>query len=140
MQSFDGEKKIEFLWNISTRYFLPFFTVTPSKLVSLSASRNRSSHSRSLYWKSAMVLFRVPLSCADWCTLRATSCIAKAAVHTPSYVYPWNREYSSPRLISYSCWYSLEVCEQHETISVFFWKKYKPFYLFFSRRVFWYFG
>lgn len=96
-------------------------TVTPSKLVSLSASKNSSSHSRSLYWKSAMVRFRIPLSCEDWCTLRATSCMANAAVHTPSYVYPWNREYSSPRLMSYSCWYSLEVCVQHDNNIVCRW-------------------
>lgn len=87
-------------------------TVTPSKLVCRSASKNRSSHSLSLYRKSAMVRFSVPLSCDDWWTFRATSWIARAAVHTPSYVYPWNREYSSPRLMSYSWWYSLDVCGQ----------------------------
>lgn len=75
-------------------------TVTPSKLVFLRASRKSFSHNTSLYRKSDIVWLR--WKCR---ILRATCFTASATVQMPSYVYPWNLEYSPPRRESYSSWY-----------------------------------
>jgi len=72
-------------------------TVTPSKLVFLRASRKSFSHNTSLYRKSDIVWLR--WKCR---ILRATCFTANATVQIPSYVYPWNLEYSAPRLELYS--------------------------------------
>lgn len=66
----------------------------------LRASRNSISQSESLYLKSDIVWFR--RKCR---ILRATCCIANATAQIPSYVYPWNLEYSFPLLESYSTRY-----------------------------------
>lgn len=75
-------------------------TVTPSKLVFLRASRKSFSHNASLYRKSDIVWLR--WKCR---ILRATCFTASATVQIPSYVYPWNLEYSVPRLELYSIRY-----------------------------------
>lgn len=61
----------------------------PSKLVLYSASKKSLSHIGSLYLKSTTDSFF-----RKYFTLRATFWIAKATAQMPSYVYPWNREYS----------------------------------------------
>lgn len=85
-------------------------TVTPSKLVFLRASRKSFSHNTSLYRKSDIVWLR--WKCR---ILRATCFTARATVQIPSYVYPWNLEYSLPRLESYSYWYWSGVCIREKT-------------------------
>lgn len=85
-------------------------TVTPSKLVFLRASRKSCSHNTSLYRKSDIVWLR--WKCR---ILRATCFTARATVQIPSYVYPWNLEYSLPRLESYSSWYCSGVCMREKT-------------------------
>ena len=102
-----------------TRYsLLGKLTVTPSKLVFLSASRKSFSHKGSLYLKSATVWFL-----RKWRILLVTCCIASATAHIPSYVYPWNLEYSLPLIASYSTWYSSGVWEingeQYKKIATF---------------------
>jgi len=82
-------------------------TVTPSKLVFRSALRNNSSHTGSRYRKSATVWFS-----RTWRMCRATCWMASATAQIPSYVYPWNREYSGPRRESYSNRYSSAVCNR----------------------------
>jgi len=94
--------------NITSRNYMPnHLTVTPSKLVLRSAFKNNSSHTGSRYRKSATVWFS-----RTWRMCRATCWMASATAQIPSYVYPWNREYSGPRRESYSSRYSSAVCNR----------------------------
>jgi hypothetical protein len=68
------------------------------------ASKKRSSHRGSRYRKSTTVWFF-----RKWRMRWATCWMASATAQMPSYVYPWNLEYSAPRRESYSSRYSSAV-------------------------------